>query len=156
MPKREISLLLIVQDSNLQERLENALEGRYRLKTVTNLENGLAMAFSSVPDIIIIQSDMPKERLMTTGKAIRENQLTSHIPIILILDDNLIRAQSNFYFADVILVFSFSKKEMITALRNVIAKKIQLMKRYPIFYNSDNAFTREQTFLSNYLEQFLK
>lgn len=156
MPKREISVLLIVEHTNLQERLERGMQGRYRLKVVTDLEKGLAMACSSIPDIIMIQSNMPKDRIMAVGNALKKNQLTSHIPIILIHDDNLPREEAALHFADAILIASFSQKEMIVALQNVISKKIQLMKRYPIFYNSNNAFAREHAYLSDYMEQLRK
>ena len=152
MPKSEISILLAVSQNTLNGRLVNAMENRYRLRIAANLEKGLTIAFSSVPDIIILQSDLPKDPL-SICKSLKNNQITSHIPIILILDDILDQEEAAFYPADAILAFSFTKKELMIAIQNVISLKIQLMKRYPIFYNSDNAFSREQAYLSHFIEQ---
>ena len=153
MPKRDISILLAVSHNTLQGRLVNAMENRYRLKAAANLEKGLAMACSAIPDIIIIQSDLPQDRPLAACNALKDNQITSHIPIILILDDTLDQEEAAFYPADAILAFSFTKKELMIAMQNVISLKIQLMQRYPIFYNSDNAFAREQAYLNQFMEQ---
>lgn len=153
MAKKEITILLIASDSTLQDRLLSKTEGRYRLKNATSPDKGLAMAYASVPDIIIIQSDLPKDRPLATCKSLKNNQLTSHIPIILILEELPPPEVSAFYPADVVLALSFTTKELIMAMRKVFALKIQLMKRYPIFYKSDNAFTREQAYLSHFIEQ---
>ena len=153
MPGKEISILLVVSHNALQGRLVNALEDRYRLKITAYLEKGLAMAYSSVPDIIIVQSHLPQDHPLAACNALKGNQATSHIPIILIPDHIPGREKAAFYPADAILAFSFTKKELMIAIQNVISLKIQLMQRYPIFYKSDNAFTREQAYLSHFIEQ---
>lgn len=153
---REISILLAVSHNTLKSRLVNAMENRYRLKIAANLEKGLAMAYSSIPDIIIIQSDLPQDRPLATCNALKDNQITSHIPIILISNGPPPEDEAAFYPADAALAFSFTKKELMIAIQNVLSLKIQLMQRYPIFYNSDNPFAREQAYLSQFMEQLPK
>ncbi|MEZ5038686.1 MAG: hypothetical protein R2828_02295 [Saprospiraceae bacterium] len=153
MSKKEITIFLIANDGTLQDRLLSETKGRYQLKRTAELDKGLAIAYSSVPDIIIIQSDLPRDHSLTICKSLKDNQLTSHIPIILILKELPSPEAVVFYHADAVLAFSFTTKELIMAMRKVISLKIQLMKRYPIFYNSDNAFTREQAYLSHFIEQ---
>ena len=156
MQNKEISVLLMISNGHILERLSDFALNRYRLKHVTNLEEGRALARSSVPDIIIVQSHLPQDHPLAACNALKDNQATSHIPIILIPDHIPGRGEAAFYPADAILAFSFTKKELMIAIQNVISLKIQLMQRYPIFYKSDNAFSREQAYLNQVIEQITK
>lgn len=153
MPGKEITILLIISDDTLSDRLQRETEDRYRLISTTKLDKGLAAAYSSVPDIILIQSELPGDPSPAICQSLKDNQLTSHIPIILILYELPSLEVFTFYSADAVLPYSFTTKELIIAIRKVISLKIQLMKRYPIFYKSDNAFTREQAYLSRVIEK---
>lgn len=153
MPKKDITILLIIRDGSLQDRILRETKDRYRLKSVTILDKGLTTAYSSVPDIIFIQSDLLKDRSVMICKSLKGNQVTSHIPIILILEDLPPPEEYALHPADIILALSFTTKELIIAMHKAVSLKIQLMKRYPLFYNSNNAFTREQTYLSHIIEQ---
>ena len=156
MQNKEISVLLMISNGHILERLSDFALNRYRLKHVTNLEEGRALARSSVPDIIFIHSVLLQHVSWDICTVLRNNEVTSHIPIILITTGGLGRHEPALCHADVALSVPFSKKELILAIQKVLSLKVQLLKRYPIFYKSDNAFTREQADLSQVLEQLLE
>lgn len=153
MPKSEIQILLLVSHAIVQHRLTLALHDRYRLKFEANLTKGLAKAYSSVPDIIILHSEQPQEQLSLICRRLKEHQTTSHIPIIQVLSDVSAATAPSVSAPAAILPFDFSSKDFINALQYILSLKIQLMQRYPMFYNSDNAFVREQVYLDQYIKQ---
>ena len=149
---REISILLFVADTELQVRLMNGLSNRYQFECVPDTKESLKMAFLSVPDFVIIQGNLVPDNAIEISKSLKSNQLTSHIPLILILNAVPFPIDASLSFVDIILPISFTKRELVLSLQQVISLKIRLMKRYPIFYKSDNAFAREHDFLNNYIK----
>ncbi|MCB0637759.1 MAG: hypothetical protein KDC54_14115 [Lewinella sp.] len=152
MPKKEISILLMIGAPALQERLQQALGERYRVSTVPGLEEGYKATLKVIPDIILIQSELPDEQAVATCRTLKNNQLSSHIPIILILEQVRPGEEAARFFANALLRSPFTERSLFRVIQQVISLKIQLMKRYPIFYKSDNPFTREQTYLSEFIE----
>lgn len=151
MPKRKIKILLIASDSELHGRLLIETEGRYSFTLEAQIECSLRAANNSMPDIIIIQSSLPKENPQFSCQTLKSNRLTSHIPIILILDQLPLKEKSRLLNVDVILTSSFSRRELLRAIQNVIRLRIRLMQRFPMFYKPNNVFVQEQIYLSELL-----
>lgn len=151
MPKQQIKILLIASDPELHGRLLFETERRYSITIETQLERVLVAANTIVPDIIIIESTDPTEDAQPTCKRLKSNRLTSHVPIILILNRLPSKEKFQLLKVDVILTASFSRKELLRAMQNVIKLRIRLMQRFPIFYKPNNIFAQEQTYLSELL-----
>ncbi len=117
------------------------------------MEQGIKKAIKIIPDIILIYSNSLYEEVVNICLLLKDHQLSSHIPIILILYEKPAPPDIHSLPADAVLSFTFSKKELMLGLQKVISIKIQLMKRYPLFYDPENAFTREYSLLSNYIDQ---
>lgn len=151
MPNQKIKILLITSDPELHVRILIGTEGRYSITFETQLERTVVTANATMPDIIIVQGNSPTENLQPTCKALKSNKLTSHIPIILILERLPSQQKFRLLQVDVVLTSSFSRRELLLAIQNVIKLRIRLMQRFPIFYKSNNIFTQEQTYLSELL-----
>lgn len=89
--KKGKSLVLIVEDnSDLRNFLgENLLE-YYNVISANNGKEGLDLAISKVPDLIISDVMMPEMDGIEMCKKIKSNIISSHIPIILLTRKNLI------------------------------------------------------------------
>jgi len=86
-------LLLIIEDNkDLRTVLQEAFIKEYRILMATDGEEGLQKAIEHVPDLIISDVMMPKKDGVSLAKELKNHELTSHVPIILLTaktgDDN--------------------------------------------------------------------
>ncbi len=77
--------LLLVDDTptNLTLMVE-ALKGKYQLKVATKGSQALVIASQSLPDLILLDVTMPEMDGYEVCRRLKENPLTSHIPVIFI------------------------------------------------------------------------
>ncbi|MFU8843718.1 MAG: response regulator [Bacteroidales bacterium] len=95
-------------------------------------EEGVMMAQEKVPDLIITDVMMPKMDGYQFCKAIRLDEKTSHIPLIMLtarggLDDKIEGLESG---VDAYLTKPFSAKELKATVKNLLHQRIQLKKRF--------------------------
>lgn len=78
--------ILIVDDNEMnRDLLENALDfENYTLHTANDGEQGLSMAFDLLPDIILLDINMPKLSGYEVCKLLKEDTRTVDIPVIFI------------------------------------------------------------------------
>ncbi|MFH6604539.1 response regulator [Maribacter algicola] len=85
VPNTEKPVLLIVEDDeDIRSFLKSLFKERYKIKECTNGEDGFASALKLVPDIILSDIMMPKLDGEKMTKKLKNHELTSHIPIILL------------------------------------------------------------------------
>ena len=126
-------IILIVEDNDdVRAYIREQLEADYLVNEARNGEAGLAMAEEKVPDIIITDVMMPKLDGYQFCKAIRKNEKTSHIPLVMLtaksaLDDKITGLESG---VDAYLTKPFSAKELRATVKNLIHQREQLRKRF--------------------------
>lgn len=79
--------ILVVEDNNEMRRLEvEALEGAgYETLEAANAKDGIALSLEKKPDLILMDIRLPsKKRGIGAARIVRNNEDTSHIPIIFV------------------------------------------------------------------------
>jgi len=126
-------IILIVEDnSDVRAYIREQLESEYRVIEACNGEQGISIAQNEIPDLIITDVMMPKMDGYKFSKAIRSDEKTSHIPIIMLtakagLDDKINGLETG---VDDYLTKPFSAKELKVRVKNLIYQRKQLRKRF--------------------------
>jgi|GEM_PF-3525128 len=85
----ELETILLVEDNpDLREYIRLEIGEQYTLLEAENGEEGLEIAFNTIPDLIISDISMPKMDGFEFCSAIKQNTTTSHIPIIVLTVHN--------------------------------------------------------------------
>ncbi len=153
--KEDLSTILIVEDNlDVQNYLENCLEGRYQLFLSNNGEEGIQKALDLIPDLIISDVMMPKKNGFELCRTLKKNERTSHIPIILLTAkaDDESRIGGFEMGADAYLIKPFNEKELFVRLQQLIKLRKRLQDRYqnvqPISLIKGNLEYAEDKFIS--------
>ena len=77
-------LLLVDDSSDMREYLQRLLSPSYQVETASNGKQALQMALSSPPDIVLSDIMMPELDGVSLLNALRRNQSTSSVPVILL------------------------------------------------------------------------
>ncbi|GAB3499777.1 hypothetical protein GCM10027341_23780 [Spirosoma knui] len=128
-------LILIIEDNDdVRAFIRSSLSGidPYRIIEAANGETGLQLAQQQVPDLIITDLMMPKMDGYAVCKRIKQDERTSHIPVIMLtaradVDSKLEGLETG---ADTYLSKPFSQRELVAHLTNLIALRRQLQQRY--------------------------
>jgi YesN/AraC family two-component response regulator len=126
-------IILIVEDnSDVRAYIREQLQIDYRICEASDGEVGISIAQNEIPDLIITDVMMPKMDGYRFSKQIRENEKTSHIPIIMLtakagLDDKIEGLETG---VDAYLTKPFSAKELKVRVKNLIYQRRQLRKRF--------------------------
>jgi len=82
---KKMPLLLIVEDNpDMQRFLKSSLERNYKILQAFDGKQGLEMALENVPNIIISDVMMPNMDGIEFCNEIKQNEITNHVPIILL------------------------------------------------------------------------
>lgn len=128
----ELPLALIIEDNmDVTHYLKTCLTGKYQTLHSANGEIGIETAFEQVPDIIICDVMMPKKDGFEVCKALKSDERTDHIPVILLtakaaLKDKLTGLS---YGADAYLTKPFVKAELLTRLDQLVLSRKKLLQK---------------------------
>ena len=154
-------LLLVVEDHlDLQQVLKDKLEKHYRLAFANDGKMGYKQATELTPDLILSDVMMPKMSGFELCEALRKNEKTSHIPIILLTaradEDSKIEGLK--YGADAYLTKPFNTEELQLQLKNAFAVTQRLQSRFTQnknpFLQPDPRAKLEDTFIKKLKEVF--
>ncbi|MBU1370273.1 MAG: response regulator [Bacteroidetes bacterium] len=126
-------IVLIVEDNkDVRAYIREQIEGEYHAFEAIEGEQGLSLAQEIVPDLIITDVMMPKMDGYQFCNAIRLNEKTSHIPIIMLtarggLEDKIEGLDAG---VDAYLTKPFSAKELMATVKNLLHQRMQLKKRF--------------------------
>lgn len=119
----EQSVILIIDDEPIARATLDALLGNepYQLHFAEDGEQGLAMAASILPDVILLDVMMPKMDGFEVCRAIRATYSLSEVPVLLItaLDDRNSRIAGLSAGADDFITKPFDSLELLVRLRGV-------------------------------------
>ncbi|MBX2871864.1 MAG: response regulator, partial [Saprospiraceae bacterium] len=129
----ELPLVLLVEDNpDMQQFVSSRLERGYRLIIASDGKEGLKKAVEQVPDLIISDIMMPKMDGLNLSKALRENSMTSHIPLILLTaragqDEKIKGLETG---AVEYLSKPFNTKELLIRIQNLTQKAMAMRERF--------------------------
>lgn len=130
--KKEETILIVDDNKDIRSYLKQILSKNYNVLTAENGREGVRKAIKNQPDVIISDLMMPELNGHEMLKEIRENELSSHIPVIMLTakGDDTTRLESLKLEADEFLVKPFDKEEVLQRLKNLISYKKRLFKQY--------------------------
>lgn len=149
VPQKEI--ILIVEDNKemLEFIIENLDEGFSKV-SASDGEEGVAVAFDVIPDVIITDVMMPKMNGYDLCRTIKNDQRTSHIPIIMLTakaqEDSKIQGLE--IGVDDYLIKPFSPTELNIRVKNLIKLRKMLREKF-----SKTAYFRPEEVTSVSLDQ---
>lgn len=125
-------LLLIEDNPDVVYYIQSLLRPAYQIQVAANGALGIQKAIQFIPDIIISDVMMPEKDGFAVVETLKQDQRTSHIPIILLTAraEQADRLAGLRYGADAYLTKPFDKAELFVRLQQLIAVRQQLRARY--------------------------
>lgn len=129
----EKSMILIVEDNfEVRNYIKENLEPHYKIEEAVNGEEGIKKAIETIPDLIITDVMMPKIDGFELCTKLKNDQRTSHIPIIILTakageQNKLDGLQIG---ADEFLAKPFSPRELEIRVGNLIHIRQLLREKY--------------------------
>ncbi|MCB0531681.1 MAG: response regulator [Lewinellaceae bacterium] len=125
--------ILIVEDNpDVAAFLSACLEDQYILLIARDGQEGIDLALTEVPDLIVSDVMMPNKDGFELCRTLKSDERSSHIPIVLLtarVDDES-RLTGLELGADAYLAKPFSKKELFIQLKNLLQIRRDLQRRY--------------------------
>jgi YesN/AraC family two-component response regulator len=164
----ELPILLIIEDNaDVTYYLQTCLQDQYQILTSRNGNEGIEKAFETLPDIIISDVMMPVKDGFEVCATLKEDERTSHIPIILLTakattEDKLTGLTHG---ADAYLIKPFEKAELIIRLNKLLEIRMTLQKKYsthlissqtypvPLETKADSFIEKTETIVLSHLEE---
>lgn len=130
--KNKPSILVVEDNVEVRQYLKEQLENNYRIEEAGNGAEGLAAAEIQLPDLIVTDVMMPEMDGYTFCRKIRDDEKTSHIPIIMLtakagFDDKMQGLETGI---DTFLTKPFRAKELLIHVKNLLQQREQLRKRF--------------------------
>ena len=133
LPENELPLLLIVEDNfEVQSLLIHIFNKKYNIIKAKNGEEGINLALKHIPDIIVSDVMMPGTNGITLTTFLKNDEKTSHIPIILLTaktgeENELTGIETG---ADAYITKPFNNKILISKVAKLIESRNKLRERY--------------------------
>ena len=130
---RDLPQILLVEDNeDMRQFIKSQLLPYYRILEAKNGEQGLKMATTKMPDLLITDLMMPKMDGVELCKKMKTSIETSHIPIIMLTAragvENKIEGLET--GADEYLTKPFNEKELSVRVRNLLEQRRRLREYF--------------------------
>lgn len=140
-PNSQCDILIIEDDSDISYFIGSELNSMYNVTYAFNGEDGYEKAVQTLPDIIITDVKMPGMDGYTLTKKVRENGVTSHIPVIMVtaktnVDDKIRGIEAG---ADAYLYKPFNSEELLSTIKTILDNYNRLRQKFAISTAAGNA-----------------
>jgi DNA-binding response OmpR family regulator len=125
-------ILVIEDDPLMQEVLRDLLQPEFQLVITSDGEEGIHTATEIIPDLVISDITMPVRNGYEVCSALKKDERTSHIPVILLTAR--IESESRIggfeSGADAYVTKPFLPRELMARIRNLISLREHLRERF--------------------------
>ena len=130
--KNKPILLLVEDDEDIRLYVKAFLQNNYKIIEAGNGKQGIEKAFETIPDLIISDVMMPIEDGIGLCNTLKQDERTSHIPIILLTakSENEHEIEGLQVGADAYVTKPFNKGKLVVQIENLLKIRAQLQKRY--------------------------
>ncbi|WP_276502801.1 hybrid sensor histidine kinase/response regulator transcription factor [Terrimonas pollutisoli] len=164
MPNTELSptdkenTLLIIEDNNdLRNLLKARLEQEYEILESARGDDGLKLAYESIPDLILCDIILPGKEGMQIINTLKNDVRTSHIPIILVTAKGSIEEQIKGMKqkADAFIVKPFNLQYLEETIKSLLKNREILKEHYtselPIESKSETPKKIDRKFVNEFV-----
>lgn len=130
---KDLPILLIVDDNqDIRNVIANIFQDNYTIIQAQDGEQGYKLAQKEIPDCIISDVVMPKMDGFEFTKTIKNNELTSFIPVVLLTakSSDAYKLEGLQSTADAFLTKPFNNEILKATVQQLIAERKKLQKRY--------------------------
>ena len=152
---QDTSVLIVDDNNDIREYLRTILQEKYQVFEAEDGQKGLVLAQEQVPDIIISDVMMPVMNGLEFCQNIKMNEITSHIPVILLTARALNSHQIEGYKsgADAYITKPFQPDLLLARIGNLLRNRHLLKDLWGTSSNAtkkeDKTATTENTHLSS-------
>ncbi len=149
------SIVLVVDDNtDMRKFIKSLLQNEYKVVEASNGLEGIEKALKIIPDIIVSDVMMPVKNGIELCKTLKEDEKTSHIPIILLTaksgdDHEIIGLDTG---ADDYITKPFNSRKLQIKIKKLIELRQKLRQRY----RQDVFLAPKDIAVTNTDEKFLK
>lgn len=126
------TILIIEDNADMRGFIREQLAHDYRVIEAAQGIEGLAFACREIPDLIISDIMMPEMNGIALCEAIKKDERTSHIPVIMLTarEGRESKIEGLETGADDYLIKPFDSHELSARIKNLITQRQQLRKKY--------------------------
>lgn len=131
--EKEKRTILIVEDNiDMRNHLRKGISAVYKILEASNGKEGIEMAIDNMPDLVLSDIMMPGVDGLQLTKTLKENQLTCHIPVILLTAkaDEESKMEGLELLANDYITKPFSLKELLARINSQILNREILRERF--------------------------
>jgi signal transduction histidine kinase/ligand-binding sensor domain-containing protein/AraC-like DNA-binding protein len=160
----EKSVILVVEDNtDLRKYISMNLAKDYMIIEAENGRDGLERAIEKIPDIIMTDLMMPEMDGIDMCNKIRDDQRTSHIPVVMLTaradKDSKLKGLTT--GVDDYLIKPFDAEELHIRIHNLIQQRKNLREKFRMEFTRLDPFTKdlaglEDDFLSRVVDSILE
>ncbi|WP_282122438.1 response regulator [Algibacter mikhailovii] len=152
--ENQLEILVVEDHTDIRNYILDILKTNYKVSLAVNGVDGYEKANKNIPDLIISDVMMPKMNGYELCSKLKSNENTNHIPVIMLTakasQDNKIEGLET--GADDYLTKPFDEKELQVRIKNLIAIREKLQKKY----RQESYITSTKTEVTSVQQQFLK
>jgi YesN/AraC family two-component response regulator len=128
----EFCVLIIEDNPDVMEYLSSCLGKHYRIEFAFNGRDGIEKALECVPDLIVSDVMMPEKDGFEVCEFLKNDERTSHIPIILLTAKVTMEARIDGLRrgADAYLAKPFHEEELLVWISQLISRQRMLQAHY--------------------------
>ena len=122
------TVLIVDDNADIRTYLRSILQGQYRLLEAEDGKRGLELAREQVPDLIVSDVMMPVMNGLEFCQQVKKDDISSHIPVILLTARALEKHQIEGYEsgADAYITKPFSPELLLARIGNLLHSRHQL------------------------------
>jgi signal transduction histidine kinase len=122
-PSNGVRVLVVEDNSDMQEFIAFQLQGEYQVLRASNGVEGVHLALEALPDLIVSDVMMPEKDGYQLCREVRANAHTSHIPIILLTAHAGVskKIEGLEHGADEYLTKPFNAEELRAKIKSLLA-----------------------------------
>jgi signal transduction histidine kinase/DNA-binding response OmpR family regulator len=127
------TMILVVEDNaDVREYIKDSLGEEHRIEEAVNGEQGKRKAEEIIPDLIISDIMMPKMDGNELTRLLKNNEKTSHIPVILLTakSEQESKIEGLVTGADDYLTKPFDTRELLVRIKNLIDQRRKLQEKF--------------------------
>jgi signal transduction histidine kinase/ligand-binding sensor domain-containing protein/DNA-binding response OmpR family regulator len=143
------TILIIEDNDDMRQYIVESIAEKFNTIVAADGQAGLELAIQEVPDLIISDIMMPKLDGYQTTRALRETQITNHIPVVLLTarGDRDSRLKGWEEKADEYITKPFDVEELLIRISNLIEIRNILKRRFSetVFEFTDQNNQQQET-----------